>query len=468
MSSKKSFFIKLSCALGAFVLGFAFALMPFFSSKTSYALNSNQLNMHNLSNLNYQNKFFGENFDYLTSLDASKIVNFGNNTVYIAGQAVYYILNKETNIWSDYIFPGSLSRPQTATAFWTDYLGNSYYSNEGSNYFYNGSTWVTVSFSGDITVFNGIGIYTFSDKTLMFFDGSWYTLDADSRSWALISIDDSSITNVGSFVTINAKVVNDKLFYKGLTVPTGGSSLRVLQDYTFVEIPSFTVNGTAECFWTDGYYWYFNSSIFNFEDYSLTTVNWSLPSFMSSVVGSNIWTDGTFIYYSNNNNQNAVCYNNFYYSGYNNGYDIGYNAGYNQGYIDGIEGTTSETPYDRGYEAGYAAGVATNSGYSNGYNTGYNLGYNEGYSVGSSSGYNTGYNTGSTDGYNQGYNAGIEEGTDYSFLSLMGAVIDAPIKAFTGLFDFELFGTNIKNLLLALFTGSVIIVILKFSLGGGK
>lgn len=69
-------------------------------------------------------------------------------------------------------------------------------------------------------------------------------------------------------------------------------------------------------------------------------------------------------------------------------------------------------------------------------------------------------------GYDLGYNEGASNGGAYSFTNLIGAVFDAPIEAFKGLFNFEILGTNMQGFVLALLTLSVIIVVIKFALGG--
>ena len=73
-------------------------------------------------------------------------------------------------------------------------------------------------------------------------------------------------------------------------------------------------------------------------------------------------------------------------------------------------------------------------------------------------------------GKNQGYELGFQEGkaqsANYTFTSLIGAVFDAPIQAFRGLFNFEILGTNMQGFVLALLTLSVIIVVIKYALGG--
>lgn len=79
--------------------------------------------------------------------------------------------------------------------------------------------------------------------------------------------------------------------------------------------------------------------------------------------------------------------------------------------------------------------------------------------------YDEGYSAGKVAGYNVGYDEG-KISSSYSFTSLIGAVFDAPIEAFRGLFNFEILGTNMQGFVLALLTLSVIIVVIKFALGG--
>ena len=111
---------------------------------------------------------------------------------------------------------------------------------------------------------------------------------------------------------------------------------------------------------------------------------------------------------------------------------------------------------------GIGLGFSANPSYLNSYNNG----FTEGKDVGYKTGYTEGYSQGSSNGYNRGYNLGLEAGNNYSFFGLVAAVIDAPIQAFTGLFDFEIFGTNLRSLFLALFTACVVIVVVKLCLGG--
>lgn len=95
-------------------------------------------------------------------------------------------------------------------------------------------------------------------------------------------------------------------------------------------------------------------------------------------------------------------------------------------------------------------------------------GYDSGYSIGENVGYDKGYTTGNNVGYNNGYNAGridgIADANNYSFFSLISAVIDVPVQAFMGLFNFELLGVNLADFFLSLLTLSFIVTLLRLFL----
>lgn len=92
------------------------------------------------------------------------------------------------------------------------------------------------------------------------------------------------------------------------------------------------------------------------------------------------------------------------------------------------------------------------------------------YDLGYQGGYNAGYDAGDGDGYNRGYGVGFNDGQvdalsgNYTFLGLIGSVIDAPISAFRGLLDFELLGVNMSSFVLAVMSLCVIIVIIRMVL----
>lgn len=75
------------------------------------------------------------------------------------------------------------------------------------------------------------------------------------------------------------------------------------------------------------------------------------------------------------------------------------------------------------------------------------------------------YNQGQQAGYDSGYTAGITAGGNNSFLSLITAVVDAPITAFTSLLNFDILGFNVKNVVLSLLTAALIIACIRFFSG---
>lgn len=125
----------------------------------------------------------------------------------------------------------------------------------------------------------------------------------------------------------------------------------------------------------------------------------------------------------------------------------------------------------------------------------YDTGYNNGYNKGKTDGYNTGFSAGDS----QGYARGVESANTYSFLGLFGAIFDAPIKAIfggtsilpagttitdsngntitlqstttvnrAGLLNFNLMGVNLSGFVLALFSLSILVVVIKFALAKGR
>ena len=68
----------------------------------------------------------------------------------------------------------------------------------------------------------------------------------------------------------------------------------------------------------------------------------------------------------------------------------------------------------------------------------------------------------SQSGYDKGYAAGVAVGGNNNCMSLITAVVDAPIKAFTSLLDFDILGYNMKNLALALLTAALLVAAIRF------
>lgn len=69
--------------------------------------------------------------------------------------------------------------------------------------------------------------------------------------------------------------------------------------------------------------------------------------------------------------------------------------------------------------------------------------------------------------YSRGYNIGYAEASANSntFLGLLSSVVEAPLKAFLSIFDFEILGYNMRNFLGSLITISLVLFIIKLVLG---
>lgn len=87
-----------------------------------------------------------------------------------------------------------------------------------------------------------------------------------------------------------------------------------------------------------------------------------------------------------------------------------------------------------------------------------------GYSNNYSEGYKDGYSVGSSTGYNAGYSKGVENAGKYTFLSLLGAVVDAPLQAVSGMLNFNLLGFNMLNFFYALLTCALVIAVIRLIL----
>lgn len=96
------------------------------------------------------------------------------------------------------------------------------------------------------------------------------------------------------------------------------------------------------------------------------------------------------------------------------------------------------------------------NGYANGYNDGETAGFSDGVKFGKKDGYEAGYN----EGYSYGMNV-----SDGGFIKLLSATIDAPVKAFTSLLNFEVLGVNMKDFVLSILTLMFVLTIVRFCLG---
>ena len=162
--------------------------------------------------------------------------------------------------------------------------------------------------------------------------------------------------------------------------------------------------------------------------------------------------------------------------GYNLGLDVG--AGfdrdfvYQQGYNSGFQQSNNQvTVGNASYNAGYNAGVDVGVQQSNNQVTVGNASYNAGVQYADN---RVNKNSWS---YQQGLTDGRAEGGEYTFLGLIGAILDAPINALfgytsadgvfhPGLFSIEILGMNMSAFILSIFTLGLIIAILRLCLGG--
>ena len=100
------------------------------------------------------------------------------------------------------------------------------------------------------------------------------------------------------------------------------------------------------------------------------------------------------------------------------------------------------------------------------YQQGFLNGYNQGISASQEEIYNRGFSLGNSTGYQNGYYDGIAESNNYTFIGLLGAVVDVPVKTVMGLLNFEVLGINLFGFLTGLMTFALILFIIKLILGG--
>ena len=91
-------------------------------------------------------------------------------------------------------------------------------------------------------------------------------------------------------------------------------------------------------------------------------------------------------------------------------------------------------------------------------------GYGLGYSKGLEDQKNLDYNVWYMGRYNQGYSDGVKAAGEYTFLSLLGAVVDAPLQAVSGMLNFNLLGFNMLNFFYALLTCALVIAVIRLIL----
>lgn len=100
-----------------------------------------------------------------------------------------------------------------------------------------------------------------------------------------------------------------------------------------------------------------------------------------------------------------------------------------------------------------------NSDYQSIYDSGFKAGQSD---INTGAYYDNGYNI----GYQQGVIKGASEANNYTFLGVIGSIIDAPLNSLLALLDFDLLGFNMRGFFSALLMLSFIILIIRLLLGG--
>lgn len=112
---------------------------------------------------------------------------------------------------------------------------------------------------------------------------------------------------------------------------------------------------------------------------------------------------------------------------------------------------TNDVNYSKSIFVSYNSTVED---YGNPYNDGYQAGLKDG-EANRQQAYQDGVVAGRAQGIAEGKAQGIAEASEYSFFSLINAVVSVPIQALTGLLNFDIFGYNMLT-----FFGSVVTLIL--------
>lgn len=284
---------------------------------------------------------------------------------------------------------------------------------------FNGSDFITFStyknhpnnYVTNVTINVGFKFSTFGNNFAFYCDGYGYSLNSNGN----LQIADFDMYKFGTTTIIPADT-----YTTSNSIPLGSSGIYYLQ------IPSQASSwGVKFSAYTTSN---FNANVYGVEIGTRSTFD-LLPDFQPSY-----WQIFYFKYFSNID-KTEYCEFEFYTP-----ISVVYNTRtyYFSNSFSGLDG------YAQGFENGYNAGVTD----------------------GSNTGYQDGYNAGQTIGYQDGYNAGVEHGGNYTFLGLIGAVIDAPVSAFTSLLNFNILGVNILGFVTGLLTLALIIFIIKLCMGG--
>lgn len=95
------------------------------------------------------------------------------------------------------------------------------------------------------------------------------------------------------------------------------------------------------------------------------------------------------------------------------------------------------------------------------YQEGFYVGKDEGFSEGTEYGYSQGKQAGLIEGEAIGYNRGVESANQYTFLSLLGAVVDAPLGMIQDMLNFNVLGMNMNSFFFGMITVALIIFVIR-------
>ena len=403
-----------------------YAKLEIGSTFTGY-FSSNMINSR-LSAYNFSNYYYLYNIDTLSAITSD---------IYYYPTSYRFDSDWFPKIWGSY---SNLD----GSNIWTD--GNFYYYSRGYSQYVldvSSNSWVPKTWYG-LTNFDGNNIWTDGNFYYYSYGPEQYVLDVSTSTWS-----SKTWAFSGDYV-IESDFKGSNIWFDGnyYYLSTGNQQFRLDVSTSIWSklVWSGYNNFDGNNIWTDGsnyYYSYFDTQyLIDVSSYSVFLKTWSGISYFEGVY---VWTDGSSIYYSDGYSQLLL--------------DVSTSSwvpktwtGIDSNFVGNRIWTDGSNYYYSSYSYQYVLGnsalIDDNYFYNNGYNNGYTSGYNNGY----------------TSGYNKGYNKGVEEAGNYTFFSLISAVMDAPLKVFYGLFNFELMGVNLAGFIQALLSLAILLFIIRFAL----
>ena len=330
--------------------------------------------------------------------------------------AQHYIFDKDTNKWLE----NSYSIDVSGDCIWSD--GKSiYYSYGEKHYLYNKltDTFSPITFTG-LSSFYGSKIW--SDGTNVYYS---YTHVFDKNNLSFI---EKKLTgfrgefsipcefNNSYYMLTNYNVTGNSYSYKMYKLTPPSTSFVEIDYSGFTNGEESYFNSIVSSLWSDGTNLYYSMKnnvshfnfIFNTETFEFKPVTWVLFDEIYPGNFVEMYGELHYIYL-----ENHYTFNTFNYSDADNFYQLGYNQGVK---VANNTVTKNNASYKRGYE--------------------------------------------------NGYNSGLENAGKYSFVSLIGAVVDTPVRAFTSLLNFDVLGINMLDFICGLLTLSIVAFITKSVIGG--